>query len=262
MGNDAKQENFVIQRKIYDQNKTVAQRYSDLIIGKPGWLNLIRYELIILLCSWLPGALGLFLRSKLYPLLLGKVGRGCVFGTNVALRHPHKIRLGDNVIIDDNCVLDAKGESNEGIFIGSNVFVGRNTILYTKDGDIFIDDNVTISFNCDVFSANFVRLGKNIQIAAYTFLNGGSHSFDSLDVPVQEQERSGKGITLEDGVWLGAKVTVLDGVAVGKDTIVGAGAVVTKDVPPMSIAGGVPAKVIRKRIQGAEVAPAPQERAT
>ncbi len=247
MRDDAKKETFIIQKKIYDEKGSIAQRYSDLIIGQRGWFNLVHYELIVLLCSWVPGALGLFLRSKLYPLMMGSVGRGVFFGTNVAIRHPHKIHLGDNVIIDDNCVLDAKGESNKGIFIGNNVFVGRNSILSTKDGDIFIDDNTTISFNCDIFSGNFVKLGKNIQIAAYTFLNAGSHSFDSLDVPVQEQERSGKGITIEDAVWLGAKATILDGVVVGKDAIIGAGAVVTKDVPPRAVAGGVPAKVIRMR---------------
>ena len=48
------------------------------------------------------------LRRKLYPLLLGKVGRNVVFGMNVVLRHPHKIAIGDDVVIDDNCLLDAK----------------------------------------------------------------------------------------------------------------------------------------------------------
>ena len=63
----------------------------------------------------MPGALGLFLRSKLYPLMLGRVGRNVVFGVNVTLRHPHKIAIGDNVVIDDSCCLDAKGTDNTGI---------------------------------------------------------------------------------------------------------------------------------------------------
>ena len=94
----------------------------------------------MLLCAWVPGALGLFLRSKLYPLLLGRVGRNVVFGANVTLRHPHKIHIGDNVVIDDHCCLDAKGTDNRGITIGNGVFVGRNTILSCKNGDIVIDD--------------------------------------------------------------------------------------------------------------------------
>ena len=52
------------------------------------------------------------------------------------LRHPHKIHIGSNVVIDDNCLLDAKGETNRGIRIGDGVFIGRNTILSCKNGDI------------------------------------------------------------------------------------------------------------------------------
>ena len=64
-----------------------------------------------MLSQHVPGALGLALRKTLYPLLLGACGRNVVFGQNVVLRHPHKIRIGDNVVIDDNCLLDAKGDS-------------------------------------------------------------------------------------------------------------------------------------------------------
>ncbi len=72
----------------------------------------------MLLTQAVPGALGLALRRTCYPWLLGRCGRNVVFGQNVVLRHPHKIRIGDNVVIDDNCLLDAKGDTNEGITIG------------------------------------------------------------------------------------------------------------------------------------------------
>jgi acetyltransferase-like isoleucine patch superfamily enzyme len=243
----SKKENFVIQKKLFEEGKSPIEKYQDLIIGKRRLINLIKYELIMLLSSWVPGALGLFLRSKLYPLLLGKVGKGVVFGTNVVLRHPHKIYLGDNIVVDDNCVLDAKGTDNKGIFISNGVFIGRNSIIFCKDGDIYIDDNVLIGYNCEILSANTVKLGKNIQIAAYTYLNGGSHNFDRVDIPVKEQERSGRGIIVEDNVWIAAGVNVLDGVIIERDSIVAAGAVVNQDVPAFSIVGGVPAKIIRSR---------------
>ena len=107
-----------------------------------------------------PGALGLVLRKMLYPRLLGACGRNVVFGQNVVLRHPHKIRIGDNVVIDDNCLLDAKGDRNGGIAIGDGVFVGRNSILSCKDGDITLDDGANIGFNCEIFSASHVRIGR------------------------------------------------------------------------------------------------------
>ena len=246
-GRDPKPENLHIQERLFDPRLSQLSRYRELIIGRGDWLALVKHELVMLFASWVPGALGLFLRSRLYPLLLGRVGRGVIFGTNVVLRHPHKIHLGDNVAIDDNCVLDAKGTDNRGIVIGNGVFVGRNSIIYCKNGDITIGDKSNFSFNCQVFSANFVNVGESVQIAAYTYLNGGSHSFDRIDVPVMEQERSGRGLTVEDGAWLGAGAVVMDGITVGKGAIVGAGAVVVDDIPPLAIAGGVPARVIRMR---------------
>ena len=110
----------------------------------------------MLVSQAVPGALGLVLRKMLYPRLLGACGRNVVFGQNVVLRHPGKIRIGDNVVIDDNCLLDAKGDTNAGITIGSGVFVGRNTILSCKNGDIELGDRANIGFNCEVFSASRV----------------------------------------------------------------------------------------------------------
>ena len=67
-------------QKEFGASRSKRQRYADLVIGEPGWWPLIRYELVMLLSSWVPGALGLFLRSKLYPLILGRVGRNVAFG--------------------------------------------------------------------------------------------------------------------------------------------------------------------------------------
>ncbi len=244
---EPKEESLRIQEKLFRQDMSARKKYQELIIGKRGWFALLKYELVVLVSSWVPGVLGLVLRRYLYRLLLGKVGRGVIFGTNVVLRHPHKIHLGDNIVIDDNCVLDAKGSGNEGIFIADGVFIGRNTILYCKDGDIVIGEGSNISFNCEVFSANAVKVGANVQLAAYTYLNGGDHSFARTDIAVLQQKRVGRGLVVGDNVWIGAHVTVLDGVTIGDDVIVAAGAVVNKDLPPLSIAGGLPAQVIRMR---------------
>ena len=250
---EPKEESLRIQEQLFREDRSARQKYQELIIGKRGWLALLKYELVILFASWVPGVLGLVLRGFLYRLLLGSVGRGVVFGTNVVLRHPHKIHLGNNIVIDDNCVLDAKGSENEGIFIKDGVFVGRNTILYCKDGDIRIGQGSNISFNCEIFSANTVRVGENVQIAAYAYLNGGDHGFDRTDIAVLQQKRIGRGLVVGDNVWIGAHVTVLDGVTIGRDAIVAAGAVVNKDLPPLSIAGGLPAKVLRMRGNDSQV---------
>lgn len=231
-----------------DGKKSKAQKYQELIIGKTGWGTLIKYELIMLLCNGLPGVLGLFLRSKLYPMLLGSCGGGVVFGRNVVLRHPHKIHIGDNVVIDDNCMLDAKGVSNEGIRLGDNVFVGRNSILSCKDGDIVLEDHVNMGFNCEIFSSSEVVVGRKTMIAAYCYLIAGNYDTAS-GVPFAEQDGfgSGNGVHIGEYAWLAADVKVLDDVTIGEHTVVGAGAVVNKSMPANVLAAGVPAKVIRER---------------
>lgn len=237
----------VIQQELFDERRSKVQRYRDLVVGVPGVWFLVKYELITLLCANMPGALGLFLRSKLYPRLLGRVGRNVTFGANVVLRHPHKIAIADDVVIDDGCCLDAKGTTNAGISIGSGVFVGRNTILSCKNGDIVLEDRANLGFNVEIFSAARVRVGKSVLIAAYTYLVGGDHLYDRVDLPVLDQGRTAKGIDIGDHAWLGAHVVVTDGARVGRDAIVGAGAVIVGEVPEFCIAAGVPAKVIRDR---------------
>jgi acetyltransferase-like isoleucine patch superfamily enzyme len=237
----------VIQRELFDQRKSKADKYRDLVIGRPGLGPLFLYELVAICTSWVPGALGLFLRSKMYPWILGGVGRNVVFGMNVTLRHPHKIRIGDNVVIDDGCCLDAKGTDNKGLLVGSGVFIGRNTILSCKNGDIEIDEGANIGFNCEIFSASRVHVGKNILMAAYTYLVGGDHLFDRTDIPVLQQGRTARGIDVGDGVWLGAHVVVTDGSVIGRDAIIGAGAVVVGEIPEFAIATGIPARVTRDR---------------
>lgn len=242
-----KHETIEIQKELFDEKKSAFQKYQQLVIGKKGIWNLIKYELITTLVSWIPGAFGFVLRMKLYPLLLGEVGKNVTFGQNVVLRHPHKIKIGDNVAIDDNIVLDAKGQNNNGIVIGNGVFIGRNTILNCKNGDIILDDGVSMGFNCQIFSASCVKVGKNALVAAYCYLIGGTHTFTSLAVSPLEQERQSQGITLGDNIWLGSNVQVLDGVNIGKDSIIGTSAVVNSNIPDFSIAVGIPAKVIRNR---------------
>jgi acetyltransferase-like isoleucine patch superfamily enzyme len=236
---------------VFDDRRSRVERYMDLVIGERSWWALLRYEAIVLIASWLPGALGLVLRALLYPWLLGACGRNVSFGARVTLRHPRKIRLGDHVVVDDGCVLDAKGTANDGIRIGSRVFLGRHTILSCKDGDIVLEDGVNISFHCAVFSASTVRLGAETLLAAYCYVVGGGHDFDRTDVPVIRQGRPSKGIDVGRGAWLGAGSLILDGVSIGHDAIVGAHAVVTQDLPPFAVATGAPARVVRDRREGA-----------
>ena len=236
-----------IQREMGSPGKSKIKLYGELIVGKSGLGSLLAYEAVTCLSTYVPGALGLFLRSKLYPLLLGSCGKGVTFGYGVVLRHPHKIHIGEGTVIDDQVLLDAKGADNQGIRLGTGCFVGRNSILSCKNGDILLGDRVNIGFNSEIFSGSKVELGADCLLAAYTYVVGGGHKFDDVEASVIDQDHVSEGIQLGEGVWLGAGVKVMDGVRIGARTVVGAGAVVTRDLPERMIAAGLPAKVIRER---------------
>jgi len=235
------------QDQLFAGGQSARERYSALVIGRPGWGALLRYELVQLLGQNAPGAFGLALRKTLFPTLLGACGRNVVFGQNVVLRHPHKIRIGDNVVIDDNCLIDAKGDANGGITIGSKVFVGRNSILSCKNGDIELADGANVGFNCEIFSASRVSIGRDTLLAAYCYVIGGDHDFSDPAAAVLEQGRRSTGVSIGAGAWLGAGAKILDGVTIGDRAIVGAGAVVRDAVPDGAIAVGVPARVVGQR---------------
>jgi len=235
------------QEQLFNAGTSARQKYATLVVGRPGLGALLAYELVITLSQSLPGALGLALRKLLYPKLLGACGRNVVFGQNVVLRHPHKIHIADNVVVDDNCLLDAKGESNRGIRIGSGVFIGRNTILSCKNGDIELGDGANIGFNCELFSASSVRVGAGTLLAAYTYVIGGDHDVSDPSKSILEQGRKSEGVQIGEGAWIGAGAKVLDGVSIGDKAIIGAGAVVTRDVPAQAVAVGIPAKVVSNR---------------
>lgn len=235
------------QDQLFDARSSARAKYSALVVGRPGWGALAHYEMVQLLSQHVPGALGLVFRKALYPSLLGACGRNVVFGQNVTIRHPHKVRIGDNVVIDDNCLVDAKGETNTGITIGSGVFVGRNTILSCKNGDIAIAGGANIGFNCEVFSASRVSIGGDALLAAYCYVIGGDHDFSDPSAPVLAQGRVSAGVTIGAGAWLGAGAKILDGVSIGERAIVGAGAVVRETVPDGAIAVGIPARIVGQR---------------
>lgn len=222
-------------------------KYQDLVVGSRSLLRLVLYEAVTLGAAWVPGALGLVLRRLTYPWLLGAVGRNVTFGYGVVLRHPHKIRLGDDVVIDDLVLLDAKGSGNRGIEIGSGGFIGRGTILSCKDGDIVLGERINIGFNSEVFSGSRVQVGRDGLFAAYTYLVGGGHDFENGDLAVLDQARPSRGIEVGDNVWLGTGAKVLDGVRLGRDVVVGANAVVSTDLPDGAVAAGVPARILRQR---------------
>lgn len=241
-------ENKALIERMEDEGVSATAKYLNMFVGKNSMWELLKYEVLI---SWLclvPGAIGLLLRSKLFKYIFEEVGSNTFFGRNVTVRCPVRISLGRNVVIDDNAVLDAKGDPDQSyIKIGQDVLIGRNGILSCTTGCIEFGNFVSTGPNCYFSSKSFVKIGSNVSVGPSTSMVGAGHEFQELDTPVIKQVRTSKGIVVEDNVWIGAAVIIFDGVTIGRDAIIGAGSVVNRDIPAYSIAVGRPAKVVKDR---------------
>ena len=224
------------------------RRYRQLTHGDIALWRVLRNELLVLFFSNVPGALGIVLRQIFYPCMFRACGGKTVFGRGLTIRHPHKITLGRGCIVDDYASIDAKGSDNAGITCGDGVYIGRQSTVYCKNGDIVLGDRVNLSATCTLFSSNRLTIGAGCMIGAYCyFLSGGEYDYQD---PTPFAEQSGmctKGpLAIGDDCWFGARVTVLDAANVGRRCVVGAGAVVVRPLPDQSLAVGVPARVVRQ----------------
>jgi acetyltransferase-like isoleucine patch superfamily enzyme len=93
-----------------------------------------------------------------------------------------------------------------------------------------------------------IVLGERVSLAPQVFITASDYRFVAGQ-PFREQPRNERPVRIGDDVWLGTGVVVTAGVSIGDGCIVGAGAVVTRDLPPNSIAVGVPARVVAARME-------------
>ncbi|MDR3088284.1 MAG: hypothetical protein LBU39_00490 [Desulfobulbaceae bacterium] len=224
------------------------RRYAEFTVGTQSLTKIIKFELIYTLFSALGGALGLLCRRVFYPLIFAAVGKNTHFGKNVGVRGAAKIHIGNNVSIDDNCFLDARGEEAR-IVIGDNVILSGGTVLRVRGGSLLIGDGCSIGRDCLLGSESRLILGKDALLAAYVYIvAGGRHGFDDPDTAIIKQAVApSQGVEIGDGCWLGARVTVLDGATIGRGAVVGAHSLVTKSLPDMVVAHGIPARITKNR---------------
>ena len=158
------------------------------------------------------------------------------------------IHIGENTLVEDHaCLESGKPSAGQHVKIGDNCWIRSFARIHSWRGSVEIGDNSSINAYTIIYGTGGVKIGKGVRIAAHTVIVASMHNHENLDIPIYQQGWTAKGIRIEDGVWIGCNAAILDGVTVGHDSIVAAGAVVTTDVPPNSIVGGVPARVIRSR---------------
>ncbi|MGN0843599.1 MAG: DapH/DapD/GlmU-related protein [Kiritimatiellia bacterium] len=236
-------------KTVLASSKSNAAAYFDITYGPmPHWKACLM-ELVQLFLSGIPGALGYLLRRFFYRPFFGSCGRKILIGRHVTFRHPGKIFFGENVVLDDRCVIDAKGSSNAGITIGDAVFIGRNSIVYCKNGDIALENKCSLSANCIVFSSNQLTLGTGTMVGSFSYLLSGGEYDPSSPVPFCEQSgmKTIGPLVIGPDCWIGAHAMILDGASLGARVVVAAGAVVTKPIPAHTIVAGIPARPLAAR---------------
>lgn len=225
-------------------------KYQRRIVGTDSFKELIKYEMLISLFGDLPGVVGLFLRKALYRSLFLRVGKNVNFGKSITVRHPTKIIIDDDTIIDDFSVLDSKSERDPGIVIGKRCLIGRNTTLSTGyKGYVKIGNDVIVGANSLLQGPGGIVIGDNVLIGDQTILNAGKHIHSLTNIPILEQGITMEGIVINDDVWIGAGAIVTDGVTISKGAVIESGSVVNEDIPAYAIAAGTPATVVKFRKQ-------------
>ncbi|MDD5355793.1 MAG: acyltransferase [Candidatus Omnitrophica bacterium] len=171
----------------------------------------------------MPSRAGRYLRKLYWSKKFRQCGSiflypGCV------ITSPKNISIGQRLVIMHNCYMYA--HNNGSMKIGDRVSINHNVMLGASD-------------NGEIIIGNDVLIGPNVVIRA------SNHGYLKKDIPINQQGHTGGKIIIEDDVWIGANSVILPNVTIGKGSVIGAGSVVSKDIPSCSLAGGVPAKVIK-----------------
>jgi len=236
-----------------------ARAYRALVMGRPGLWPWLRYEMLVSLLTFWAGAVGLYLRSRLFPRLFARCGRGVVFGCGLQLRQPDRVAIGARSVLDDLAALSVRGGEGLGIEIGERVFVGRGSVINARDGVVRVGDDTSLGAQCRLAAdGGELRIGRFVLIAAYCYIGGGYHRFDRTDIPIARQGNALKGgAVIEDDCWIGAGSIVADGARIGRGSVIGANSLVLDEIPPYSVAFGTPARVQRSRLPPGGARPGP-----
>jgi acetyltransferase-like isoleucine patch superfamily enzyme len=199
-------------------------------------------QTLYLLLGWIPTPIGLALRGLFYRLILRMDGWAAI-ENGVRLRFAGNIRLGHGVYLDQGTYLHA---TPGGIDIGPGTIVMHGAVLHVYNFRNIPQARIRIGRDSLVGEYTVIRgqggveIGDRVYTSPFTQIIAVNHVFDDPERPFVEQGITAQGIVIEDDVWLGSGAVITDGVRIA------AGAVVTQDVPPHTVVGGVPARVLKK----------------
>lgn len=169
-----------------------------------------------------------------------------IYGSNfdIDLKNPTKgkkyLKIGNNSVINARFIFETE---NGYISVGDRVYIGGGQFISREK--ITIEDDVIIAWGCTIYDHNshsiYSNKRKNDVLQVYENMLKGNNLIANKDWSCVDS----KEITIEKKAWIGFDVTVLKGVTIGEGAVVGAKSVVTKDVPPYTVVGGNPARVLK-----------------
>ena len=198
------------------------------------------------------------LRGLFWSSRLGACGGRLLVAPGVRIDSPERLHVGRGVKLEE--LVELQCLARDGVVLGDGVTIGRGASIRPSSyygGELGEGLSVGAGTAIGAFgwigASGRVTIGRDVLLGPRVVILPENHRFAAPDRPIRTQGVERAGVTIEDDCWIGANVTLLAGVRVGKGSVVAAGAVVTRDIPPGSVAAGVPARVIRSRqpIQGA-----------
>lgn len=153
-------------------------------------------------------------------------------------------KIGENIIFEPSVLVFHP----ENISLGSNIYIGHNSILKGYyDNELVIDNDTWIGQGCFLHSAGGITIGRAVGIGPHVKIITSFHEETEINIPVMHNKLEFEPIVIKDGADIGVGTIILPGTTIGKGAIIGAGSIVTKNIPDHAVAFGSPAKVVRIR---------------
>lgn len=160
---------------------------------------------------------------------------------------PHMMRMEGRAILGERVMLNSLGYLYR---LGQEF---RMVLATGKHGVIEIGDDCGFNGTA-IYAEKSVKIGKRVMIGGGSrIMDIDCHPVDAIPRRYAAETNPARPIVIEDDAWLGAEVFVMPGVTIGKGSVIAARSVVTKDIPPMVVAAGIPAKVVRELGKGEDV---------
>lgn len=156
--------------------------------------------------------------------------------------NPFKHKKGKGSLIRRRVRMDVMPFNN--FVIGRNSTIEDFSTINNGVGDIIIGDRTRIGMSNTLIGP--VTVGNDVMFAQNVVASGLNHGYENISLPIADQPVVTAPIIIEDEAWIGANAVITAGVTIGKHSVVAGGCVVIKDVPPYSIVGGNPGRILKQ----------------